>query len=141
MPSGFVMPSPTKPTLVPKSHGTVLDAVVQQYRNLLDDSGQAMYLFLDDHNKACNERFAKLLGYPNAAAWAATPGGFTQAFVDPASQATLVHAYQNAVQEGIGARVPVAWRRKDGSKVATQVLLVPADVQGHRVAVHFIDPA
>lgn len=135
------MPGQSKPTLATKNQASPLDAVVQQYRNLLDDSGQAMYIFLDDHNKVCNERFAKLLGYPSAAAWAAAPGGFTQAFVDPASQSVLVHTYQSAVQDGIGARVPVTWRRKDGSKVATQVLLVPADVGGHRVAVHHIDPA
>lgn len=134
------MPGTTKPTLVPKENTTALDTVLRQYKGLLDTSAQAMYLYLDDHNKACNERFAKLLGYPNAAAWAAVQGGFTQAFVDPGSQEALVHTYQNAIQGGVGAKVPVTWRRKDGSKVPTQVLLVPADVDGNRVAVHFIDP-
>ena len=114
--------------------------MTRQYRNLLDSSTQAIYIYLDDHNKACNERFAKLLGYPNAASWAAVEGAFTQAFVDPASQDLLVGTYQNALRNGVGTRVPVTWRRKDGGKAPTQVVLVPADIGGHRVAVHYIDP-
>lgn len=135
------MPGNTKPNLVQKPSTNLLGNVTRQYQDLLSTSAQAMYIYLDDHNKVCNERFAKLLGYPNATAWAGVQGGFTQAFVDPASQATLVHAFQNAVQDGVGAKIPVTWRRKDGGKAPTQVVLVPADVDGTRVAVHYIDTA
>lgn len=129
------MPTETKLA----THAKVIDRVSAQYKDLFESTPQSMYIFVDDHNRVCNENFARLLGYPNAAAWAAVQESFTQAFVDPASQGTLVNAYQAAVQEGVGVRIAVTWRRKDGSKVATQVILVPVDIDGHRVAVHYID--
>lgn len=113
----------------------------KQVQNLYATSGQAMYLFLDDANKSCNARFATLLGYASPEAWAAVDQGFTQTFVDPKSQHTLVHAYQAAMEEGVGSQVAVTWRRKDGKTVNTKVLLVPTEVDGERLALHFIDPA
>jgi PAS domain-containing protein len=118
-----------------------LAQATRQVQGLFETSGQAMYLFLDDGNKSCNARFAKLLGYADPKAWAAVTTPFTQAFVDPASQHDLVHAFQEAMQDGVGAQVPVTWRRKDGKTVRTQVILVPFEVGGERLALHFIDEA
>ncbi len=119
----------------------VLATATRQLQGLLDTSGQAMYLFLDDANKSCNARFATLLGYATPQAWAAVSQPFTQAFVDGGSQHALVHAYQEAIQDGLGSTVSVTWKRKDGKTVATNVILVPIEVGGERLALHFIDPA
>jgi hypothetical protein len=108
---------------------------------LFQESGQSMYLYLDDRNKACNGRFAKLLGYPTPEAWAAVQTSFPQAFVAPASQENLVDTYQAAINNGTAGSIPVTWKRKDGKTVDTNVILVPIDVQGQRFALHFIDPA
>lgn len=110
-------------------------------RALFDESGQAMYLYLDDHNKACNARFANLLGYPTPEAWAAVHTSFPQAFVAPASQETLVDVYQAAINDGVASSIPVTWKRKDGKAVDTHVILAPIDVEGKRFALHFIDKA
>lgn len=110
-------------------------------QTLFNESGQAMYLYLDDHNKACNGRFAKLLGYSSPETWAAVHTSFPQAFVAPESQESLVDTYQAAINDGVAARIPVTWKRKDGKTVDTNVILVPIDVEGHRVALHFIDEA
>lgn len=110
-------------------------------KTLFNESSQSMYLYLDDHSKACNGRFAQLLGYGTPEAWAAVHTSFPQAFVAPASQERLVDAYQAAVNNGTAGKVPVTWKRKDGKTVDTNVILVPIDVEGQRFALHFIDPA
>ena len=110
-------------------------------KDLYATSPQAMYLFLDDANKSCNEGFAKLLGYGSPKEWAAVTTSFPQAFVHTASQSTLVHTYQEAMQDGVAATIEVTWKRKDGKTVPTRVILVPVDVGGERLALHFIEPA
>lgn len=126
---------------MPKESSSALRKATQQFSRLFDESDQAMYLFLDDHNKSCNALFAQWLGYTTPEAWAAVQTSFPTAFVAPASQQLLIETYQEAVNKGVGASIPVAWKRKDGKTVATQVILVPVDVDGERLALHFINKA
>ncbi|MEA3137614.1 MAG: hypothetical protein QOC71_1895 [Thermoplasmata archaeon] len=121
-----------------KETANILAKATQQLRTLFEESGQAMYLFLDDHNKSCNKRFAQLLGYASPEAWAAVHTSFPTAFVAPASQETLVDTYQAAMNDGVATSVPITWKRKDGKTVSSQVILVPLDIDGTRLALHFI---
>ena len=132
---------PTKNTsgiVTPKDTPNPLAKATQQLRTLFEESGQAMYLYLDDHNKACNQRFAQLLGYATPEAWAAVHTSFPTAFVAPGSQEDLIDTYQAAMNDGVAANVPVTWRRKDGKTVDSDVILVPVDIDGTRFALHFI---
>ena len=126
------------PTATVSGHTAGLDALVEDLQGLADGSPQPMYIFLDDRNKWCNQRFASLLGYATPAEWAAVADSFTRAFVDPKSQATLVSTYQDAMEQGAAAQIAVTWRRKDGKPVKTRVILVPLEREGHRMALHFI---
>lgn len=132
---------PTSNPVLNTPSSNVLAAASRQFARLYSESGQAMYIYLDDHTKSCNPRFAKLLGYNSPEEWAAVHTSFPQAFVAPESQEVLVDTYQNALNEGVANTVPVTWRCKDGSTVDTDVMLVPIDVEGRRVAVHFIEEA
>ena len=132
---------PTKSTtgmVTSKGTSNVLAKATQQLRALFEESGQAMYLYIDDHTKACNKRFAQLLGYPTPEAWAAVHTSFPSAFVAPGSQEELIAAYQAAIADGVAASVPVTWKRKDGKTVDSEVILVPLDIDGTRFALHFI---
>ena len=119
-------------------HAAGLRALAADLQGMADESPQAMYIFLDDRNKWCNQRFASLLGYASPQEWANVADSFTSAFVDPKSQSTLVSTYQQAMEQGMGSQVPVTWRRKDGKSVKTRVILVPLEREGHRMALHFI---
>lgn len=125
----------------PDPHTAGLEALVADLQGLADASSQAMYVFLDDRNKWCNERFAKLLGYATPDEWAAVADSFTGAFVDPKSQGTLVSTYQTAMEQGAARQIAVTWRRKDGKPTMTQVILVPIERAGHRMALHFVTAA
>jgi hypothetical protein len=80
-----------------------------------------MYLYLDDEHKACNQKFASLLGYKSPEEWAGSKEPFAQAFVAPKSHKALVTAYQNAVERSVGSAIKVTWKKKDGREVDTDV--------------------
>ena|SRR5687767_8061548 len=127
--------------LVPRSDRDALAEATRQLEGLFARSRQSMYLFLDDRNKSCNARFAKLLGYRDPQAWAAVTTPFAAAFVHPASQGPLVEAHVDAIRHGVASVVPVTWYRRDGQQVRTRVLLAPVDLEGARLALHFVEPA
>ena len=132
------MPTKDAGVVTPKETPNALAKATQQLRALFEESGQAIYLYLDDHNKACNKRFAQLLGYATPEAWAAVHTSFPSTFVAPASQEVLVDTYQAAMGDGVAANVPITWKRKDGKTVETEVILAPIDVDGTRLALHFV---
>ncbi|HUR24649.1 MAG TPA: PAS domain-containing protein [Candidatus Thermoplasmatota archaeon] len=132
------MPTKNTSIVTPKEAPNPLANATQQLRALFEESGQAIYLFLDDHNKVCNKRFAQMLGYASPEAWAAVHTSFPTAFVAPQSQGSLVETYQAAINDGVAANVSITWKRKDGKTVDTDVILVPIDVEGARLALHFV---
>src|SRR5688572_19312354 len=111
--SHYALP-PSQDTQHNEGHTAGLRALAADLQAMADESEQAMYIFLDDRNKWCNQRFATLLGYASPQEWATVANSFTSAFVEPKSQSTIVSTYQDAMEQGTGAQVPVTWRRKDG---------------------------
>ena len=106
-------------------------------KNILDSSQQSIYIYLDDIHKVCNEKFATLLGYDSAAEWAKVEDPFPE-FVEQSSQETLLKAYQQAMEKYIPANIKVTWKKKSGGSVATSVVMVPIEYEGHLFALHFI---
>jgi PAS domain-containing protein len=49
-------------------HEELIKGVYEQLREIFDESKQAIYVYRDDTHKACNQRFASLLGYNSSVA-------------------------------------------------------------------------
>ena len=120
------------------AHTKALKGFYNQSQKIFQNSGQAIYLYLNDTHKLCNMKFAKLLGYSSAKEWSEMDKPFTSAFVDEKSQSMLVHAYQDAVEKSIGSAIPVTWKTKNSKRVKTDVILVPVAFNGSMMAMHFI---
>ncbi len=120
------------------SHAKMMESVFSHVRKMFAQSDQAMYVYLDDLNKICNQKFATLLGYQSPEEWANLQEPFTSAFVDPKSQETLVTAYQNAMEKLMGSCIDIEWKKRSGKPVKTQVILVPFVFEDHLLALHFI---
>lgn len=120
-------------------HKKVTEGFKQQLQTILLESEQAVYVYLDDIHKFCNEKFSTLLGYSSPEQWSDVKESFPTVFVERDSQGELVAAYQNAMQKKIGAQVDIIWRKKDGEKIPTRVILVPIQYENHIFALHFID--
>jgi carbohydrate-binding DOMON domain-containing protein len=123
------------------SHAEILESFREQLAEILDNSDQAVYLYLDEINKVCNQKFASLLGYKSADEWAAVRAGFAETFVTPKDRPVLVTAYQNAMNKLVGSAISVRWKKKNGGEVPTKTILVPVVFEGHKMALHFISPA
>lgn len=123
------------------AHRDVIQGLTDQLATLYGTSTQAMYMYLDDQHKSCNRGFAELLGYRSPQEWQAVTTSFPTAFVDEGSHADLIAAFQQAIQEGAASAIPVTWKCKNGDTVDTDVILVPMERDGHRVALHFVQPA
>jgi len=118
-------------------HKTIIEDARKQLAVILKESKQGVYLYLDDTHKLCNEKFASMLGYKSAKEWSKVNQPFTDAFVEPQSQHTLVSAYQEAMNSKTGSCIEVTWK-KPGGQVNTQVILVPVNIKGHLLALHYI---
>ncbi|MFH0848018.1 MAG: hypothetical protein V1857_00765 [archaeon] len=121
-----------------EQHHEVLAGLLEQLKEVFEGSEQGIYLYLDDHHKACNKRFASLLDYGSPEEWAADKRPFADVFVDERSQDALVSAYQDAMEKLVGSSISVTWRGKEGREVATRMILVPVSYRGHVFALHFV---
>jgi len=118
-------------------HKELIEGISKQMKSILDSSQQAVYIYLDDIHKVCNEKFASLLGYRSPEEWAKVEDAF-EAFVDQGSQETLASTYHQAMEKIIPANIKVTWIKKSGGTVATSVVLVPIAYEDHLFALHFI---
>jgi len=121
-----------------KHHEELIANITKAYETILKESEQAIYIYLDDTHKVCNKKFATLLGYSSTEEWVKIDTSFPETFVDKKSQETLVNAYQNAMEKKIGSLNTIIWKKKDGSPIKTQVILVPISSDNHIFALHFI---
>jgi PAS domain S-box-containing protein len=121
-------------------HGSVLDHAREELSQIFEESTQCVYLYLDDVNKACNKKFAHLLGYKSTEEWAAVKESFPETFVAPKDRQRLVSTYQKAMTSFAGSTVKIAWRKKTGEEVPSTTILVPFVSHGHPMALHFIEP-
>jgi antirestriction protein len=119
-------------------HQELIAGISKQMKSILESSQQAVYIYLDDIHKVCNQKFASLLGYRSAEEWAKVKENFPSAFVEQGSQQTLVTAYQQAMEKLIAANIKVTWKKKSGGSVATSVVMVPIAYEDHLFALHFL---
>ena len=117
-------------------HQELVNGLFSQLKEIFNSSKQAIYIYLDDAHKICNKRFASLLQYKSSKEWANDKD--TLSSVDKKSQETLVSAYADAMEKMIGTTIPVTWKRKDGKKIDTNVILVPIMYNKHLLALHFV---
>ena len=119
-------------------HEDLIKSLTEEYKELLENSEQGIYFYLDDVHKVCNKNFAELLGYDSENDWVNVTESFPEAFVAEVSQETLISAYQEAMEKGTGSVNKIVWKKKDGGSVDTKVILVPIVHKGHLFALHFV---
>ena len=83
-------------------HAELIQGVYGQFKEIFEESKQAIYLYYDDNHKICNQRFAALLGYKSIEELLGVNGPFIEAFVKEESQEILVSTYRNAMEDKTG---------------------------------------
>ena len=118
-------------------HEELVKGLYDQMKPILDASEQPIFIYLDDNHKACNQKFASMLGFKTPKEWAEKQG-FLEVYVTEKSRETLSAAYWNAMQKMVASTIPMTWMKKDGSSIDSTMILVPMFFQGHMFSVHFV---
>jgi PAS domain-containing protein len=119
-------------------HEEIMKGVQEQLKEVLEESKQAIYVYLDDHHMIFNQRFASLLGYKSVEELSKVKGAFIDALVMEKSKETLIHAYQHAMEDKIGSDIEVSLKTKTGEPVKAKIIMVPIAFNGELLALHFI---
>lgn len=119
-------------------HDKLMQSIAKEYQDILVNSEQAVYIYLDDSNKLCNKKFATLLGYQSEEEWARIDKSFPDMFVAEESQEALISSFQDAMEKNVASQNKIVWKKKDGSTISTTVILVPISHNGHLLALHFV---
>ena len=120
------------------NHKALLVELHKQLKPIFDSSEQGLYLYMDDVNKVCNGKFSGLLGYKSPKEWAQVIDDIPSVFAENKSVPVLITAFQNALEKKIASTVKITWKKKNGGKVNTIVVLVPLHYKGHLFALHFV---
>jgi hypothetical protein len=118
-------------------HEELVIGLYEQMKTVIEGSEQPIFIYVDDSHKACNNKFATLLGFKSPQEWAAIEG-FLEPFVAEKSRDTLMNAYWDAMKKMVASTSQITFVKKGGSSVESTVVLVPMSFQGHLFAVHFV---
>ena len=118
-------------------HEELINGLYEQMKTILEKSEQPIFIYLDDNHKACNQKFASMLGFKSPQEWA-DKQGFLEVYVTEKSRETLSTAYWNAMQKMVASTISMTWMKKDGVSIDSTMILVPMFFEGHMFSVHFV---
>ncbi len=121
-------------------HEELVKGLYNQMKPILDESEQPIFIYLDDNHKACNQKFATMLGFKSPQEWAEKQG-FLEVYVTEKSRETLSNAYWKAMEKKAASTISMTWMKKDGAAIESTMILVPIFFQGHMFSVHFVTSA
>lgn len=118
-------------------HEELVSGVAEQLEPILKKSKQAVYIYLDDVHKVCNENFAKLLGYKSAQEWADSEAPLADVVED--DQSAVISSYQMAVEKFMASSLDIGMRSMKNNKlIKARMIVVPIVSQGHVFSIHFL---
>ncbi len=117
-------------------HEDLIKGISEQMKPVLEKSGQALYIYLDDNHKVCNKKFADMLGYKSPKEWAKTEAPLSDIIEE--DQDKVIKAYMNASEKIIADSVEVRAKNiKTGKIVKTLMIVTPIGYGGHVFTAHF----
>jgi len=117
-------------------HEELVKGITEDMKPVLDKSGQAIYIYLDDSHKICNKKFADLLGYKSPKEWSDTKAPLAD--VIEKDQQNVIDAYMNASAKMLASTIKVSLKNiKTGEIMKTNMVIAPIGHAGHVFTVHF----
>lgn len=117
-------------------HEHLIKELADQLEPVLSKSPQAIYLYLDDEHKTCNQKFADMLGYKSVKEWERNVYPLDD--VAQEDQDKGVKAYMDASQKFKASTFNGSFVKKDGKKIKTEVIMVPITYKNEVFVLHFI---
>jgi hypothetical protein len=117
-------------------HEELIEGIAKQFKPILDESEQGIYIYLDDSHKVCNKKFADLLGYDSPKAWADAEAPLADVIEE--DQQSVIDVYMKASEKMVAGTVDVRFKNvKTGKIVKTRMIIAPVVDAGHVFTAHF----
>ena len=117
-------------------HEELVKGIAQEMKPVLEKSGQAIYIYLDDNHKVCNKKFADLLGYKSPKEWADAEAPLSDVVEE--DQQSVINAYMSASEKMVASTIEVRVKNiKTGKIVKTRMIIAPVGHAGHIFTTHF----
>jgi hypothetical protein len=118
-------------------HEELIKGVAREQKLILDESPQAIYIYLDDTHKVCNKKFADLLGYKSPGAWAKMDAPLSD--VLEKDQPKVIDAYEKASEKLTASKIEISLKNvKTGKIIKTGMVTVPIVYNDHVFVLHFL---
>ena len=119
-------------------HEKLVKELSMQLMPVFEKSDQGIYLYLDDTHKACNKKFAEMLGYKSPEEW--VKNEYPIGDVLEEDQEKGIHAYIHASEKFHASVVDATWTKKNGETIKTTVIFIPIAFKEKIFVLHFITP-
>jgi hypothetical protein len=117
-------------------HEHLIKEVAEIYEPVLTNSPQAIYIYLDDTHKICNQKFADLLGYKSIEEWVANENPIGD--IAESDQNSVIEAYGKASEANEASFLSATAATKGGSEVEIDLIMVPFSYKNEVFVIHFI---
>ena len=118
-------------------HEHLVKEIEELFEPILSMSPQAIYIYLDDEHKICNQKFADLLDYESVQKW--VENKFPVSDVDEKDQQKVIKSYMEASKELKASSLNVAFTTKKGEKIKTEIIMAPFTYKDEVFVIHFIN--
>lgn len=118
------------------SHVQLVKELSDFLRPVLEKSPQAIYLYLDDNHKTCNQKFVNLLGYKSVKEWVGNRYPLDD--VDPKDQAKVVKAYMDASKKFKASTVSATLTKRNGKRIKATMTSLPISYKGAVFVLYFV---
>ncbi len=117
-------------------HEHLIAEITEMFKGVLEKSPQAIYIYLDDTHKICNQKFADLVGYKSVQAW--VDNQYPISDVEEKDQDKAIKAYMDASRNLKASFITVSVVKKDGKKIQAEVIMTPVTYRDEVFVIHFI---
>lgn len=117
-------------------HEHLVKELTESLEPVFSNSPQAIYLYLDDAHKSCNQKFADLLGYKSIEEWVKNEAPVSD--IDEKDQEKVINAYYDASRKFKASQLLANIVTKKGKKIKTTITMVPITYRNEVFVLHFI---
>lgn len=120
-------------------HEHLLKEVLEMLKPLFNKSSQGIVLYLDDHHKTCNKKYAELLGYKSVGEF--EKNEYPVDDIDPKDQEKAIKAFMKVSEKLEATTAGGTMKKQNGGKFKAQVIMIPLPYKNETFVLEFFSKA
>lgn len=119
-------------------HEHLIKEISEFFEPILSDSPQAIYIYLDDTHKICNQNFVDMLGYDSIDDWVKSKSPIED--IASIDQNSVIEAYRKASENLEASFLAISLKTQGGSEIEVEIIMTPFTYKGEVFVIHYITP-